>query len=466
MILRSGRVIRNSFTNNTIMSDSSENEYDEPSAHSMPLPDTNASASASSTRTVRHELVQRVNAIPKFTGTDRGPDLESWIQSVEDLLNTCPNLSESQKLMEAKTHLDSKKKAQEDSAQHISFIMTDWRYGEITTWTGFKAHLRGLYGSVTRENVVTSLSKIIREVDGLDTHYLDHASQSFVKLTGWMSLVSSSEWVDENNRMNLKDVATLLQLALTLKYLPEELVSYFKPDWTPRDGVTKLKTAVEKNLGKVPNINMVRIVGHQQKNKTAVAVVNNTNNNNNNLSRPESNNNNKVNTGLKPKFCNNCQKVGHFERECYAQSYCTHHKTVGHRNDQCRSLNNQNGSQTRANRGRNTSNNFNSNFNQRRYTRNQGNTAYNSRGNYNNYNQHPHQQRQNRHYNNGINTINTDQSFVQGNTHNLSTTPLNQFMTQPTPQPQFVQSTPQMIPAQQQAPANFGQRQNPTAPPT
>ena len=461
MILRSGRVIRNLFTNNSTMSDNSDNEYTEPSAHLMQLPDTNAVASTSSRETVRHEFVQRVNDIPKFTGTDRGPDLEAWIQSVEDYLNTRPNLSESQKLMEAKTHLEPKKKAHEDSAQHVSFVMTDWRFGEITTWTGLKTHLRGLYASVTRENVVTSLSKIIREVDGLDTHYMDHASQSFVKLTGWMNLVSSSEWVDDENRMNLKDVATLLQLALTLKYLPEELVSYFKPNWTPRDGVTKLKSAVEKNLSKVPNINMVRIVGHQQKNKTAVAVVNNNTNSNNNLSRPESNN--KVNTGLKPKFCNNCQKVGHVERECYARPYCTHHKTVGHRNDQCRSLNNQNYSQTRANRGR-TSNNFNSNFNhQRRYPRNQGNA---SRGNYNNYHQHPHQQRQNRHYNNGINTIHTDQSLVLGNTHNFSTTPLNQFMTQPTPQPQFVQSTPQTIPTQQQAPANFGQRQNPTAPPT
>ena len=140
-------------------------------------PSTTQTSSTSTTQNpstlLRHEVVNRTPNIPKFTGTDTGPDLESWIKSVSDHLNAQPKLTDAQKLLEAKTHLAAARSKKDDGPTHVSYLMPDPHFEDLQTWPQLIKFLRQFYSPVSRENVVTSLIKILRDLEKEgNSHYL------------------------------------------------------------------------------------------------------------------------------------------------------------------------------------------------------------------------------------------------------------------------------------------------------
>ena len=327
--------------------------------------------------TLRHEIVNRNTNIPKFTGTDTGPDLESWIKSVDDHLNAQPRLSSLEQLIEAKLHLSTARAKQDDQPTHVSYIIPDTEFEQLRTWPELQAFLRQFYSPVSRDNVVTSLTKILRDLEKEhNRHYLAYSSQVLTKLTGWKALMRGSDW-DNNGYLDINTVANLLHLTLVLKHLPSQLVDHFKPDWVPGDATGKINVRVRKHMGKLNSeISMSRILDDTSKNesKQTVAVVTQP--------RPSQ-------TTHKGRLCHNCQKGNHIARQCRAPPFCTYHGIVGHRNDQCRAQsknqgqhNNNQGNQPHyQNKGGNVNQrNVRGSFNNSNYRNSQPRGYYNTSG--------------------------------------------------------------------------------------
>ena len=85
--------------------------------------------------------MQWVPSIPKFTGTELGPDLESWIKVVEDHPNAVPKLSPLERLIEAKTYLSAARPKKDENPNHISYLMPDPEFENLQTWTESKVLL-------------------------------------------------------------------------------------------------------------------------------------------------------------------------------------------------------------------------------------------------------------------------------------------------------------------------------------
>ena len=439
------------------------------------MPDS-AVAGPSTTQTpslippVLHEVISRSPNIPKFTGTDTGPDLESWVRSVSDHLNAQTKLTDAQKLLEAKTHLAAARSKKDEGPTHVSFLMHDPHFEDLKTWPQLISFLRQFYSPVSRENVVTSLIKILRDLDKEDnSHFLAYSSQVLTKLNGWKSLIRGSDW-DNQGTMDINTVVNLLHLTLVLKHLPSQLTDHFKADWEPGDATGKISMQVQKHLGKISSeMGMSKVLNNSPVNESKqsmVAVVNQPKNSQ---------------AVIKNRICHNCQKPNHLARYCKSPPFCSYHGIVGHRNSECRAQgknqgNNQNQGQIN-NQGHQQGNYQSSNYHNRGGNANQKNPSrFHNNQPFNNRNSQPsgYYNTSGRNYqpNNQSRPYHSNRPANQNNTgfmhHQPSAVDMNQYMPsqQTTSAPPYVQS--QVMNSQQpnsalpNSQSNFRQRTPPT----
>ena len=77
----------------------------------------------------------------------------------------------------------------DDGPTHVSYLMANPHFESLQTWPELIKFLRQFYSPVSRENVVTSLIKILRDLEKEgNSHYLAYSSQVLTKLNGWKSL--------------------------------------------------------------------------------------------------------------------------------------------------------------------------------------------------------------------------------------------------------------------------------------
>ena len=304
----------------------------------MASPVTAAASSSGSLGTradpVRHEIVQRSPAISKFGGRigTQCPDVETFLESVDNYLNTLTNPTDRDKLNEAKSFLDLNK-------GDLKNFCASWEFKNLASWDELKSYLRSVYGAVSRKDAVVSLSKVIREQEKSNSHYLDFAGDAYIKLNAWKQLLETSDWVNRSTKtISIDNLASLLHLGFTLKHLPEALVDNIKEKWEPTDGLRVLKKRVEENLSKTPDMDLSRVViKAQPSNKTSVSVVN-KGQKTGQQNQSQSNQKAKNRFTGKPRVCFNCQKPNHHQKDCTARPYCSHHERQGHRTDECIAL--------------------------------------------------------------------------------------------------------------------------------
>ena len=157
---------------------------------------------------VRHEIVQRSSAINKFGEKlgNQSPDVETFIQAVDNYLNTLTNLTGRDKVNEVKSFLEFNKG---DSKNFCA----SWEFKNLASWDELKSYLRSVYEAVSREDAVVSLYKVIREHEKSIIHCLDFAGELYIKLNAWKKLLEMSDWI---NRRRLK---TDLQESLEFNFI-------------------------------------------------------------------------------------------------------------------------------------------------------------------------------------------------------------------------------------------------------
>ena len=332
----------------------------------------NQSASGSKTQMLTHHLVQKTPQITSFAGRVNGvcSDVEYFIESVEQHLNSLSNVDDNGKFLEAKAHFDYTK-------GDLRNFTASWEFKQIDNWESLKKYLREVYGSVKSQDPVVSLSRILREQETASGDYIEFAGIGYNKLSAWVKTLEGSDWV-QNGQISVNNLASLLHLSTTLKYLPEGIVNSIEEKWKPSDGLRIMKERVEENMSKCHNLDLARI-----KPRRTVA---------NNFNQPVSvvhrNENPQVNNRFqqhknvqgfnthKPIVCYNCQRKYHHERDCRSAPFCANHQIVGHRTDECRNPNLGNGE------GQGYKRNFSQNYHNQQYKN------YGHQGNYSrNYNQ-------------------------------------------------------------------------------
>ena len=189
------------------------------------MPPTPPTASGSQSDPVLHKIVQRNSAVIKFcgnVGTSQLADVEGFIQSVDNHLQSLGITDDVESLTEARCYFDL-------SRGCLKVNLQSWEFRNIKTWSECKVYLRSIYGTVIRKDPAVSLSKILRDLNSESGYYREFMAQTFLKLNEFVELISLSEWVEAGRKtISLENFQNLLYLALGLQYLPENLVSNVK----------------------------------------------------------------------------------------------------------------------------------------------------------------------------------------------------------------------------------------------
>ena len=288
---------------------------------------------------VVHQLTQRSPQITKFCGRINGTcvDVESFLESLDNHINSS-NITEDNKLNEAKGYLDLTK-------GDLKNFVQSWKFKNLRNYDEFKAYLRDLYGVVTQNDAVKSLSKMFRNFSLSEQCYEDFGGDAYQQINSWKNKLESSNW-SNNGSITINNLAILLHQALTLAHLPLQLVEAIKENWDSTHDLATIRQRVVENIGKVPDVDLSHIIGTKAKQNGQIQIASvNSNVDNNQPKRKIFANN--VNRSYS---CLNCGRNNHYTQDCYARPYCTFHKITGHSLENCYTYNkiNNQGRQSRS----------------------------------------------------------------------------------------------------------------------
>ena len=120
-----------------------------------------------------HKFTNIAPAVTKFSGRKKGEltcDLEAFLSQVDDYLAAKPNLSDAEKLAEAKQFIDS-----DPTKGDISLFTRTNKYRVlIQTYPELKAYLRKAYATIGQADPVNSLALILPNIDKVLPHFFSH----------------------------------------------------------------------------------------------------------------------------------------------------------------------------------------------------------------------------------------------------------------------------------------------------
>ena len=410
-----------------------------PPVNTSPNPGPSGSSSTVSTGTiVQHKLLHKNSAVLKFCGNNgsQPADLEAFIESVDNHLNSLSLSSPAEILNEAKIYLDYSKGDLKEN------LMTR-EYRQIRTWENLKQYLRSIYGQLEQRDTVVSLAKILRDLEKLDSYYKSYMADSFLKLTEFQEILANSPWVtSDKNFISLENLNNLLYLALGLKHIPLSISYHIKDPWLPSDGFSHFTKRIEEAAKNIPNIDMTRIsrpkeVGAKTDTQTDTHTVNLVQKDKVQSKSAQTHRNVKDRRQV---TCYKCKKVGHTSPECRTpkKPYCSYHKTNTHHTSECRELAKHNNQNARTGVYRQT------NYQHHRQTNTRGRHPPVLNGRYPNYSDYNHSYSQPPNLSNHPNYAHDNSHYQRNSPHNppSSNRPpfhtVNQIDQNATPQPETV----------------------------
>ena len=303
---------------------------------------------------VQHRITSQVPNVRKFAGKrnkSHNPDIETWIKEVENYFTIKKDLTEQEKLAEAKQFLemDPEKGDLETQTKCVTYEE------RITKWSELKQFLRKRYAAVGEDHPVQTLAVI------LDKYYRTPKDLDVVapKTYGWIreletKLKSSDDWTYEDDNgervMKLADFAAMQRLSMMINVYPTAVVRRMKRKWKREDDKQEIEEAAA----------MVKDSGRETE---ITATTSNADNSTGARSKGPTESYKRGRLEQRgtvyqrgptpiPK-CYNCQKTGHMAKDCRGRPYCIIHKKEGHSTRDCYS--NRYRSQSRRRGGRDRS---------------------------------------------------------------------------------------------------------------
>lgn len=301
MLLRSGRVI----------------------THKMP--DDAASTSQS---IVVHKVTNICGGITNFKGLVDGKptqNIETFIESVNNYLNSKKITNGAEALTEAKSFLDLDKGDIGKRARSFGFR-------RCKTWNELQKFLRATYGGVQRECAVRNLREFLKIKKGNDS-LVTYSANLFDAVVELKKSITGSPWVTGNN-ISLDNFERLLHFACLLTSVPDVIVDSFDKRIDQDTDESFLFAQINKNLAKCPTLDSSFVQGGA---KMSAAVSKPQNND----SRSHSGNDATAKTCARVESkkipersvttirCFNCDKIGHSKSNCRVR-YCSVCKSSDH----------------------------------------------------------------------------------------------------------------------------------------
>ena len=314
-------------------------------------PSTSSTGPTSMSTLLTHKVTTYQSPIKPFSGrnADGQPiiDLETWISQVDTHISTdASTLSDLEKLAESRKFIDLSK-------GDIGRFASATEYVELETWDGLKAYLRKVYAAIGDRDPISCMAKILSKWKSSNKSYKELQQPIFNQLMEFENvLMSSPDWtqtIDDESKMNTKDVKLLLHVALLLGTLPLNVIKGLTRKWKKKDGPYELDQEIEKHMEKRADWDAKALkpimTVDQRKGQTYSKPSSNSERNyrSRNASKPRQGN------FQQRDRCYNCNRRGHRAADCYAPSYCAYHRrSGGHRTGECRDRpNNRGRSQSR-----------------------------------------------------------------------------------------------------------------------
>ena len=270
---------------------------------------------------VYHKITSHTPSITKFAGNVNGvcADVDIFLDSLTNHLESLQLASELDKLAHAKSFLDL-------TRGDLAHYCQSWKFKGLTNYDEFKEYLRSIYGIMSSDDIVRSLSHIFRDCGNSDEQYAALGGRIYQLLNSWKLKANSNPQWFVTNSISLDNFCQILHLSLTLSHLPKQLVESFKHKFVPTDDLVSIKREVQENRNKIPGLdtsvldNNPRVTVNKVNTQSPVRAINNA---------PQS---------LR-QACNICRKSGHSDRNCYFNpNFCSLHNSYNHGAAHCRQL--------------------------------------------------------------------------------------------------------------------------------
>ena len=279
------------------------------------------------TSSIVHEHTQRTPQIVKFCGRINGEcqEIENFLETLDNHL-TASKVTDANKLAEARSFLDLTK-------GDLRFYAASWKFKTLNSYDDLKIYLRSVYGTVTQQDPVVSLSKLLRKFHMSETGYEEFAGEAYTQLNSWMLSVEQSSW-GQNGMIAIKDMATMIHQAVSLEHLPLQLVEAMPANWDNTHDLATLHRRVQDSIGKVPNLDLARLLGNKPTKTSNFQIASVS-------KHTEDTNTHKklTNTYQNRSNCMRCGSNNHNSQECYARVFCTFHRSTTHSTSQCKRKN-------------------------------------------------------------------------------------------------------------------------------
>ena len=335
--------------------------------HTPVIPSSSSHSSNNTmSTTVSHKVTNIAPSVIKFAGRKKGEltcDLEGFLTQLDAYLASKPQLDSIDRLNEAKQFLEP-----DASKGDISLFIRTNKYSQLQTYSEFKAYLRKAYANVGESDPVNSLGIIMNKYRTEAGTLKDLSPSIYDWINEWVErvklstpeddFVDSTTWVQKNDSgdyfMQLKDVATMLRLALMLGTCNPLVVRQIEREWDPYDDLTEVLEETRKAQIAIPETELKQSLNTVHSSNSPSKVYKPNTPSGQSTSHSPIAHHSSAQTGqhshrsypqkaaapstdVQQVQCYICNRSGHMAQHCrYRHKYCRYHRRLGHHTRDCR----------------------------------------------------------------------------------------------------------------------------------
>ena len=198
---------------------------------------------------ISHSITNFKSAIQPFAGRVNGhlqQSVESFIQSIDDLLESKGITDGREAFIEAKSHFNLSQGDLGDCTRSIFFR-------DCRTWEDLKGFLRDTYGMGESRDIVRDLRGLLKLHNRNGRSYVAQNAKINDATCDFVSKLEKSQWMDlrAQNGISLKNLGRLLQLSVGLHSLPDSLVETFDGEFSAQSTEKDVLEQINRNIGRL-----------------------------------------------------------------------------------------------------------------------------------------------------------------------------------------------------------------------